>query len=438
VANIYFSGGSIRFEVESEDEIRRLREALGQLLQVNQLCVLIGSGASFHLGSPRIRDVDSSVIETMCDAAEVPLDDEALELLQAIASSSADLEALLGQLSASLNYAAAFGKDRVDIAGLTPSRDVVSTLFGSINVGLAMACDLPRSGVTLDPPYDTDPWWSHREFFRRLIGSRRPDAPRARVFTTNYDTVIERALDDCGVYYLDGFVGGVQRGLDLSSYEVDIFDTSTGGRGPLLRVHELLHLYKLHGSANWRTYASPSSFGATRIVQAATAPTPDDLAVIYPTPSKELDVLGYPYADLLRMFGTTLSVPECALMVVGYGFADEHINRLIFQAMAHNSTLQLFVADPYGVVSPSAVVADGDVERLDTAVGRLSRVPDARIAVLSGDVATFRNVALTLPDVAERTPEQQQELEQALATALLSTPPAPVAPSTPADAADPA
>jgi hypothetical protein len=320
-----------------------------------------------------------------------------------------------------LSYAHAFDKAVVDIAGTTPTCAEVEALFGSINVALAVACDLPKPGSNLSSPYDNDPWFSHRELFRRILGSRRPDAPRVGVFTTNYDTVIERTLDSCGIHYLDGFVGAVERGLALSSYENDLYAVQPSTRGSLLRVHDLLHLYKLHGSVNWRAQRSPSEFGTLRIVQAATRPSPDNLAVIYPTPTKEVDVLGHPYADLLRMFGTSITTPECALMVTGYGFADEHINRLIFQAMAYNSTLQLFVADPVGIVDKAIPLVDGDVDRLDTTLGRLSQIEDARITMLSGEAAEFPNLALALPDIAERSTAQQIALEDALAAALLSS-----------------
>lgn len=417
--NLYYSGGNLRFEIGDEDGIRRLREALGHLLQVNQLCVLLGSGASFHLGSPKIRSVTADEIRAYCTDAGFELSESQTKTLGELVGESTDVEHLLGQLAASLTHTAMYSLDHVDLGGTTASKDDVRALFSAVNVGLAAACVLPR-GSDLIPPHDVDPWHSHREFFRRLIGSRRPDAPRVRVFTINYDTVIEESLDDCGIHYFDGFAGGVRRRLNLTAYDNDLFSSPTGTNRGVLRVHDVVHLYKLHGSLNWRVQTPRPGLAAPRVIQSWGRPEPGELAVIYPTPTKETDVLGHPYADLLRIFGTSLNMSECALLIVGYGFRDEHINRLLFEALAHNSTLQVFVAEPFNVVSDDGT--DDDPVRLDTPVGRLSEIADARISVLTGDVACFSKFALVLPDVAERSPDQQEELEERLARVLLSAP----------------
>ena len=412
--SIFISGGHGRFKIDADDGARRFAESLGQLIQVNQLCVLVGSGASFHLGSPRIRTIETAELEALCAAAGVPLDDSSGQLLGHLASGPTDLEGLLGQLTSAVGYAKSFALARLEIGGESFGVDVVRTLFGSVNVALASACNLPAGDVAA--PFDDDPWLAHREFFRRVLGSRRPDAPRVKVFTTNYDTVIEQALDSCGVRYFDGFVGGVTRTLDLSSYGNDLYSRSGGARS-LVPLHDVVHLYKLHGSLTWRIVDKPGAVSALRIVQASGPPNPGELAVIYPTPTKEVDVVGHPYADLLREFGMSLAAPECALLVIGYGFADEHINRLIYQALSFNSTLQILVADPFGVVLGES--EELDPPRTDSAVGRLSAIEDARVSVVTGDAATFVRMSRCLPDVAATVNERQDEVEHALAEALL-------------------
>lgn len=412
--SIFFSGGRGRFKIQGDDGERRLAESLGQLVQVNQLCVLVGSGASFHLGSPRIRTIELEQLEELCAAAAVSLTGPQQALLSHLVAGPTDVERLLGQLTSAIGYATSFGLEELEIGGKPFDVATVRELFGAVNVALATACDLPSGSI--DEPFDDDPWLAHREFFRRVLGSRRPDAPRVKVFTTNYDTVIEQALDSCGVRYFDGFVGGVTRTLDLSSYANDLF-SRVGGVRPLMPLHDVIHLYKLHGSLTWRIVDKPGAISALRIVQASGPPGPGELAVIYPTPTKEVDVIGHPYADLLREFGVSMAAPECALLVIGYGFADEHINRLIYQALSFNSTLQVLVADPYGVIEGDP--EDPEPRRSDSAVGRLSSVEDARISIVTGDAATFIQLSRSLPDVAASRVDQQGELDEALAAALL-------------------
>ncbi|MBI2704053.1 MAG: hypothetical protein HYX32_01995 [Actinobacteria bacterium] len=104
------------------DGRRRLRDALGHLLQVHQLCVLVGSGASYHLGSPSIRDVDASVVLSMAQRADLEITDEVKSLIEDLVAAGTDLEAFLGQIVAARTYARAFDLAEVEIAGTACSR----------------------------------------------------------------------------------------------------------------------------------------------------------------------------------------------------------------------------------------------------------------------------------------------------------------------------
>lgn len=416
MGSLYLSGGELRFATDDADGRRRLRDALGHLLQVHQLCVLVGSGASFHLGSPSIRHVDASVVLGMAKHAEVEISDEVKLLIEALLADGTDLEAFLGRIVAARTYAAAFDLAEVKVGGTACNVEALKDLFHAVNLGLAWACDLPRRDPPPEPPFDKDPLFAHREFFRRLLASRRPEAPRVRVFTTNYDTVIERSLDECGIQYFDGFVGSVRRRIELASYEQDLYTAPAGGVGSLRRVHNVVHLYKIHGSLTWRVETT-AALGTTTVVQGGGPPTKDEIAVIYPTPTKEADVLGHPYSDFLRSFSNALIQPECVLLCVGYGFADEHINRIVFDALSHNASLQLFVADPLNVVDDGTAATPG--HRSDSPVGRLSEVRDPRISIMTGDDARFTELARLLPDVAEISDSERESRTAALAAALL-------------------
>lgn len=387
----YIAGGRVRLELETDDSRERLSETIGRLFQVRNLSLLVGAGASFELGSPRIRSVDRTTVGSMVGAVDVDLDERTNSLLDQLFAAPVDLEAVLQKLNAAIAYLQLFGIEQLDLDGEQFTTDELRNGYAAINIGLANACDLPGDG--LDEAAALAP---HAEFFRKLIAARRGDLPRVGVFTTNYDMVIEKALDVVGIRYLDGFRGGVSRQLDLSSYAADLFARVGSESSALVRVHELLHLYKIHGSLGWRRGPEGTQLRASGIVQSADPATVADLAVIYPTPAKDSDVLGYPYSDLLRIFGTSLAQPEAALMVVGYGFADDHINRLIAQALAFNRTLQVLVVDPFGVVEESDPPGVAFTESI---VGRLAAATDNRISALTGDAARFEVLHELLPDV---------------------------------------
>jgi hypothetical protein len=148
-----------------------------------------------------------------------------------------------------------------------------------------------------------------------------------------------------------------------------------------------LYLYKLHGSINWRIRGEAEA----DVVQVSDIRDLRDgnLALIYPTPLKEGEVLGYPYSVVFTAFLNALAQADSALLTIGFGFADAHINRLIAQALTAPS-FQLFAVAPDGVVQPSSPPVQGEqwsYTFLPGPLGRLAGGRDARVAVLTGSQA---------------------------------------------------
>ncbi|HWT05486.1 MAG TPA: SIR2 family protein, partial [Xanthomonadales bacterium] len=278
-------------------------------------------------------------------SAEVRFSEAELEVLKRVTGGIAerfDLETILADLSTAVRFVnSRYARDEVG----ENSVEALRLVRAKVNRALALACDLAT-----DESREEDELKAHKAFFARVLASRRSDLPRARVFTTNYDLVIEKALDVLGIDYIDGFVGTVNRTLRLDVYSREYYmATAIGSERRPRRLADFLYLYKVHGSLNWRSRANRVAAGSDRVVQISNyRATPiDDLALIYPTPQKEADTLGYPYSDLLRAFGSTLTEPDTALFTIGYGYSDEHINRIISQSLASNATLAIVLVDPF-------------------------------------------------------------------------------------------
>lgn len=87
--------------------------------------------------------------------------------------------------------------------------------------------------------------------------------------------------------------------------------------------------FKLHGSANWRDENG-------RLVIALGGGKPGTIhasAVL---------------REYFAQFKADLTSGDTRLMVVGYGFADEHVNAVLLEA-ANNHNLKMFIVDPLGV-----------------------------------------------------------------------------------------
>lgn len=437
---LFILGGIVK-EVITAPEPQAVREHLASLLQVKNLVVLLGSGASFHLGSPKTRGLTNvQVLALIEDVGGEPTtaDRELLATINPI--DSGDLEKLLNGLQLASSLAAQAGQDVVTL-GSGPDaksypRDQIDGLRRRINRAFAEACRLPRAGRSLDAPFDADPLLAHRTFLSRIIRNRRASLPRPRVFTTNYDLAIERALDDLGYPYIDGFSGTVDRRLNLSFYGLDFHRVETTTQSVLARVEGAVYLHKVHGSLNWRASTDRDRLTGLESLEVKQNDAPaeaDELVLIYPTSAKEGDTLAYPYSDLLRLLGDAVQQEDTAVIVAGYGFADAHINRLLLRSLATSSALNVLVADPYAVLDDSdlaLLTSDAQQRRVDdlgvavktTAIAALAKAGDPRIAVLTGEPGKFTELANLLPGAPPQgeTPTAVASLIEALEQAARS------------------
>lgn len=431
---LFVVGGIVK-EIITNAEPQVVRDHLSSLLQVKNLVVLLGSGASFHLGSPKTRDLTNvQVIDLIRAAGAEPADTDEALLATINPTDSGDLEKLLNGLQLASSLATQSGQEAVTFGSGSEAtsyqKDEVDGLRQRINRGLSEACRLPKIGEPLEPPFGDDPLLAHRTFLSRIIRSRRANLPRPRVFTTNYDLVIESALDQLGYPYIDGFSGTVDRRLNLAFYGLDFHRVETTTQSVLARAEGGLYLHKVHGSLNWRSSSDRDRLTGLESLEVKQSDAPaadDELVLIYPTSAKEGDTLAYPYSDLLRLLGDAVQQEDTAVIVAGYGFADPHINRLILRSLATNSALNVLVADPFAVLDEAdlaALTSAAQHRQLNalgitpkkTAIAALATASDSRVAVLTGQPGKFTDLARLMPGTSAQgeTPTAVAALIEAL------------------------
>ncbi|TLM80940.1 hypothetical protein FDW84_19135 (plasmid) [Pseudarthrobacter sp. NamE5] len=419
VQGLFIVGGRIKSKVTLADR-HILQDHLSNLLQVHNLVVLLGSGASFHLGSPQTRNLNNEKVVELIGNAGGSVNDADRALLKLVnPGDNGDLERLLNalQLASALTIHTQGGTVTLGegAAAKTFNVDALEALRHKIGSALVEACKLPGKADDVDEDYRTDPLRAHRTFISRMVRSRRSNLPRPRIFTTNYDLVIERALDELGYPYVDGFSGTVERRLNLSFYGLDFHRIDTSTQKVIARADGALYVHKIHGSLNWRARTERDRITGVESLEvhqvADGTPSGDDRVLIYPTTAKEGDTLAFPYSDLMRQLGDSVQQDDTAILAVGYGFADPHINRILLRSLAVNPALNVLVVDPFAVLEPSVmaeILESDDVvgKRLDaddrktkgTAVSALAQAADARIAVLTGDAGKFTVFADLMPD----------------------------------------
>ena len=172
------------------------------------------------------------------------------------------------------------------------------------HVVTAVRRDLPGS----DTPYHLLADW---------IGGV-PRKSSVDLFTTNYDLLLEQALEDRGLPFFDGFVGARRPFFDLRAIEDD----------PL--PSRWTRLWKLHGSVNWRLHP-----GGTVVRSHETTGAGDGL-LIHPSELKYDQSRRMPYLAMIDRLRHFLRQPSAFLVTVGYSYADEHLNEVLLQGLRSN------------------------------------------------------------------------------------------------------
>jgi hypothetical protein len=180
--------------------------------------------------------------------------------------------------------------------------------------------------------------------FLLSFASRAASRERLHIFTTNYDRLIEHGCDLAGLRIIDRFVGGLNPVFRSSRIEVDVHYNPPGIRGEPRYLEGVVRLSKIHGSLDWLFQPDshqivrkgiPFGAGATH----SEVPTsPIDTVMIYPNPAKDLDTTAFPYADLFRDFAAAICRPNSVVVSYGYGFGDDHINRVLGDMLTIPST----------------------------------------------------------------------------------------------------
>ncbi|MEP2532697.1 SIR2 family protein [Shimia sp.] len=384
----------------------QVEEALLAALHSTNVVVLLGSGASFsakneggpnapgmwHLwqavknkcGEAAFNDITNSVI------GHVPAEgDENIEALLSLCKMSIELLEVRAE------------KDDVfpDRARLEHLKEFAATAEREILAQVGFV----RSDTELP---------AHTGFLRKFA-RRSPEKPRVKLFTTNYDLCIETAGLRLGVVLIDGFSHSAEQRFNRDHFDHDIVRRAASS-AKADYLDGVFHLYKLHGSVDWRRKSDEV------VIRSADAPGENRKPVlIYPRSSKYQEAFDSPYLDMFAALQAALREPDTTLIVSGFGFADDHISAPIWSAIETNLSLRLVLCDR-GFIEPQKLFDEeaqeinldlGGQRRYQSKIARLVQQGDTRITMLNG---RFEDLADALPMISGKTDRQllQDRLEK--------------------------
>lgn len=149
------------------------------------------------------------------------------------------------------------------------------------------------------------------------------DCP-VELFTTNYDLLMEQALEECQIPYFDGFAGARRPVFDLRAIEDDAIP------------RRWARLWKLHGSINWYHVQGEG------VCRQASMADKGSRRVIHPSHLKYEESRRMPYLAMLDRLRAFLRQPSVVVVVCGYSFRDEHLNEILVRGLQGNPSAMAF------------------------------------------------------------------------------------------------
>ncbi|MEL1264427.1 SIR2 family anti-phage-associated protein [Pseudoxanthomonas putridarboris] len=416
----YRGGKSISDEVE-------LQAYLASLLRLENVGLLLGAGASCSAGGQTMRGLWTAFLlaETahadwllaqkfivqaernlpipppppatptsatppapgsVAPVALPPLAVQGSPIAPAYVSTTPNIEVLLDKLEIAI-----IEWDRQGGANLAEAKSARAALFRSIMRAARLNESWWMSPMGADLADELAP---HRAILQKLTSARQPGQSAPWVFTTNYDLAIEWAAESVDLQVIDGFLGVHSRRFSPHSFDLGFRNVQAKGEARF-GVYNI-YLAKLHGSLTWKEVehqvVEVSAAEAWRELQAFISGATESLKyLVLPRAAKYLQTVGYVMGELFRRFAEFMARPQAALIVSGYGFGDEHINRLIRSALL-NPTLQVVIYLPEFQGDPAA-------PSLPETVRRLLALQNPRLTIVGGGERAFTSaLAADLPD----------------------------------------
>jgi hypothetical protein len=317
---------------------RKIEPWLSAVFQAEHLNLLLGSGFTTAVAFAAGVGSTGMATTTGKSAHTEAIMDHATASAKQMGRGQANIEDQLRSAIAVLN-----GLDIIDKSAAKGVRDDINRAMETFLYSLLAT----EQGIA---DADSAPASAMLQSFLLSFASRAASRERLHIFTTNYDRLIERGCDDAGLRIIDRFVGTLRPLFRNTRIELDYHYNPPGIRGEPRFMEGVVRLTKLHGSLDWRfdetarrIYRAETPFGAAQDHPSLPA-SPVDTVMIYPNPAKDVETTQYPYAELFRDFASATCRPNSVVVTYGYGFGDDHINRVLLDMLSVPSAHLVIIA----------------------------------------------------------------------------------------------
>ena len=192
-------------------------------------------------------------------------------------------------------------------------------------------CNLIRDAVSKELPLGQTPY---SELVSWINGVNRKHG--VEVFTTNYDLLLEQALERSKTPYFDGFSGARDAFFDPSSISKNDLPS------------RWVRLWKLHGSIGWEKNDK------NEIIR---IPRSNNASMVYPSHIKYDQTQAAPFSSLFERLRNFILEPDSLLISTGFSFADAHISSRLLESLQANPSSAL-LAFQFGKLESETYIRD--------------------------------------------------------------------------------
>jgi len=301
--------------------IKEIRELQNQLSYSKNIGFFFGAGTSTALGIPNIGQLTTQVEESLINDQRDDFIKIKNDLKTILEKEDVNIEDILNQIR------------RIrEITGEKPDKT-----FSDIDGESAKKLDIEICKkiyfILSEKEKDADikntkklmAWWNlqNRNFSKEI-------------FTSNYDLIFEKSLEELQIPYLDGFVGSCEPFFLPETVEAFVDNNDI--------TKSWIRLWKIHGSLSW--FWKKESNGSTRIVRLGRIDNIEkegNEIVIYPSKEKYDSSRKQPFISYFDRMKSFLLKGELLFIISGYSFSDQHINEVIFSSLRNNNRLFIIV-----------------------------------------------------------------------------------------------
>ncbi len=301
--------------------IKEIRELQTQLSYSNNIGFFFGAGTSTALGIPNITQLTTEVENSLTDSQKVNFSKIKEDLKTTLGKEDINIEDILNQIRR--------------IREITGEKANKSYLNIDGKSAKELDIEICKNIYKILSEKEKDADIKNTKKLMAWLNLQNRDYSK-EIFTSNYDLIFEKSLEEVQIPYFDGFVGSYEPFFLPENVETFVENNDI--------TKSWIRLWKIHGSLSWFWKKEPN--GSLRIVRLGRIDNIEKEGseiVIYPSKEKYDSSRKQPFISYFDRMKTFLSKGELLFIISGYSFSDQHINEVIFSSLRNNNRLFVIV-----------------------------------------------------------------------------------------------